>query len=215
MTEIGLNVVFQAMDFGTLLSRVNKGGQAGSDNWNCFCAAWPGPAVPIPAAICRSLAWCRIGIRKCWRCGTPGWTPLTLRRRKPSPIKCSYARSRIRHSCRSASISSCRRIVRVCRDSSVPTRRSSGTSDVPEGPIHVAHGCSVTVAPVFQLGPVPSDGTTLLDRASVRGLALLLPQDGIQGFGRGRAQYTKPKPGTATRQGLGVATHNDGRPDAQ
>ena len=50
MTEIGLNVVFQAMDFGTLLSRVNKGGQAGSDNWNCFCAAWPGPAVLDPGS---------------------------------------------------------------------------------------------------------------------------------------------------------------------
>jgi peptide/nickel transport system substrate-binding protein len=50
MTEIGLNVVFQAMDFSTLLSRVNKGGQAGSDNWNCFCAAWPGPAVLDPGS---------------------------------------------------------------------------------------------------------------------------------------------------------------------
>ena len=50
MTEIGLNVVFQAMDFGTLLGRVNKGGQAGSDNWNCFCAAWPGPAVLDPGS---------------------------------------------------------------------------------------------------------------------------------------------------------------------
>jgi peptide/nickel transport system substrate-binding protein len=50
MTEIGLNVVFQAMDFGTLVSRVNKAGRAGSDNWNCFCAAWPGPAVLDPGS---------------------------------------------------------------------------------------------------------------------------------------------------------------------
>jgi hypothetical protein len=31
---------------------------------------------------------------------------------------------------------------------------------------------------------IPSGGTTFLDRASVRGPALLLPQDGIRGFGR-------------------------------
>jgi hypothetical protein len=51
--------------------------------------------------------------------------------------------------------------------------------------IHGAPGApSRAVAPVFQLGPILSGGTTFLDRASVRGPALLLPQDGIRGFGR-------------------------------
>jgi peptide/nickel transport system substrate-binding protein len=50
MTEIGLNVVFQAMDWGTVLSRLNKKQNGGSDNWNCFCAAWPGPAVLDPGS---------------------------------------------------------------------------------------------------------------------------------------------------------------------
>jgi peptide/nickel transport system substrate-binding protein len=50
MTEIGLNIVLEAMDLGTLLSRVNKGGQAGSGNWNCFCTAWSGPFVLDPGS---------------------------------------------------------------------------------------------------------------------------------------------------------------------
>jgi len=50
MVGIGLNVDFQAMDYGTLLSRINKGGQAGSENWHCFCDTWTGTAVLDPGS---------------------------------------------------------------------------------------------------------------------------------------------------------------------
>ena len=39
-------------------------------------------------------------------------------------------------------------------------------------------------SPRVSAGACSLCGTTFLDRASVRGLALLLPQDGIRGFGR-------------------------------
>ena len=48
MTAIGLKVDYQTMDNGTLLSRVNSGGQAGSSNWNCYCTNWSGTSVLDP-----------------------------------------------------------------------------------------------------------------------------------------------------------------------
>ena len=132
MTEIGLNVVFQAMDFGTLLSRVNKGGQAGSNSWNCFCAAWPGPAVldpgshlplfgPVPVRDPRMLA-----LRDAWL-DTPDLASqktiadqMQLRAFEDPPFVPL------------GEFLACRRIARVCRASSVPMRRCSGTFEGPD-----------------------------------------------------------------------------------
>jgi peptide/nickel transport system substrate-binding protein len=50
MVGIGLHVILQAMDFGTLLSRVNKRAQAESDNWNCFCDIWGATSLLDPGS---------------------------------------------------------------------------------------------------------------------------------------------------------------------
>jgi hypothetical protein len=69
--------------------------------------------------------------------------------------------------------------------SSIPTRRSSGTSDGPGRPIHwCARGALSRWPPCFSWGLfLPAEPHSWIVLLS-RGPALLLPQDGIRGFGR-------------------------------
>ena len=49
-TKLGLNVDFQVMDWGTLVSRRTKQDDLGSGGWNAFCTTWAGLSVTNPGA---------------------------------------------------------------------------------------------------------------------------------------------------------------------
>ncbi len=48
MTRIGLNVVYQSVDVGTFMNRLNSGAQGGRGLWNCRCTFWTGIWVLYP-----------------------------------------------------------------------------------------------------------------------------------------------------------------------
>lgn len=50
LREIGLNVDYQSVDWGTLISRANASGSAERANWHCYCTGWAGLWVSNPGS---------------------------------------------------------------------------------------------------------------------------------------------------------------------
>ena len=50
LTEIGLKVDLQVMDWGTMLSRIAKRDPVDQGGWNCFCVTWAGLSVATPGS---------------------------------------------------------------------------------------------------------------------------------------------------------------------
>ena len=51
MESVGLNVVFQSMDWGTVMARSNSKDLTGPSVWNCYCNAWTGLNVANPGTF--------------------------------------------------------------------------------------------------------------------------------------------------------------------
>jgi peptide/nickel transport system substrate-binding protein len=50
LVRMGLNVDFQVMDWGTMLSRMAKREPASQGGWNCFCVTWASLSVATPGS---------------------------------------------------------------------------------------------------------------------------------------------------------------------
>ncbi|MDJ0387283.1 ABC transporter substrate-binding protein [Roseomonas sp. E05] len=50
LRDIGFNVDYQSVDWGTLISRANAPGAAGRGGWHCYCTGWAGLWVSNPGS---------------------------------------------------------------------------------------------------------------------------------------------------------------------
>ena len=50
LKQVGLNIDFQVMDWGTMLSRIAKREPVDQGGWSCFCVTWAGLSVATPGS---------------------------------------------------------------------------------------------------------------------------------------------------------------------
>jgi peptide/nickel transport system substrate-binding protein len=50
LTRLGLNIDFQVMDWGTMISRMAKRDPVASGGWNCYCVTWAGLTASTPGS---------------------------------------------------------------------------------------------------------------------------------------------------------------------
>lgn len=112
LQKVGMNVDLQATDWGSVVQRRASRKPPAEGGWSVFFTSFGGIDQFTPLAIWGCAATARTagsaGRRsRSWRrCAPPGSPPPTWRRRRRSASRCRPRRSKIRPTCRWASISS-------------------------------------------------------------------------------------------------------------